>query len=137
MEVEDVNAESKTKRMDPSLILNIGNQLRIFLVERGAKTIDKGAQDQALRDQVADLKKDSYKACYDDSCQVELGKALAASHILRTKITRFGEQCVLNGELIELKREVVVSASAARGTCKEEGFLAMIEQVAGNLTARQ
>ena len=54
----------------------------------------------------------------------------AASHILRAQITRFGSLCVLNGELVDLRAEVATAAASSRGTCEEEGFLQMSEEVA-------
>jgi hypothetical protein len=132
MEVKDLNAGSKGAIGD-DLIRNLGSQLRIELAKRGAKTVDKSAQDEVLREQVKEIKNDSYKTCYDDSCQVELGKALAASHILRSQVTRFGSRCVLNAELFDLRREVTIAASSSRGDCEPEGFLRMSEEVANGL----
>lgn len=136
MDVEDLNASSSKNAIDADLVRNIGDQLRIFVAERGVRTIDRSAQERAFRDQIAALKNESHKACYDDSCQIELGKALAASHILRSKITRFGTKCVLNTELIDLKAEVAISAASARGDCAAEGFLRMSEELATNITGK-
>lgn len=116
--------------LDQNLMRNISDQLRIFVAQHGVRTVDRSAQDAAFRDQVSELKADSYKGCYDDNCQIELGKALAASHILRSRITQFGKLCVLNGELIDLRAEVATGAASARGNCEEEGFLQMSEDIA-------
>jgi hypothetical protein len=86
-----------------------------------------------MKEQIKDLKNESYKTCYDDSCQIELGKALAASHILRSQVTRFGSRCVLNAELFDLRREVTIAASSSRGDCEPEGFLRMSQEVANGL----
>lgn len=133
MDVADQNAGDEARALAPGLVRSLGDQLRIFIAQRGVRTIDRGAQESVLRDQVASMKSDSYKACYDDSCQIELGKALAASHILRARIVRFGARCVLNAELVDLKAEVTVTAASARGNCEEEGFLNMSEEVANHL----
>jgi hypothetical protein len=97
------------------------------------KTIDRGAQERYVREQISALKKESFKSCYDDSCQIELGKALAASHILRSRVTRFGKRCVLNAEVIDLRAEVTMGAASARGDCAAEGFLTMSEELANSL----
>jgi hypothetical protein len=133
MNVEDINADLPDRAIDPSVLLNLGDQLRIFVAQRGVRTIDRGAQDQVLKEQISEVKKESYQECYDDSCQIELGKALAASHILRSRITRFGARCVLNAEVIDLRVEVTVTAASAQGDCEAEGFLAMSEAVANSL----
>ncbi len=132
MDVKDLNAGNKGA-IGPDLIRNLGSQLRIFIAQRGAKTVDQSAQDLALRDQIKEMKNESYKTCYDDSCQIELGKALAASHILRSQVTRFGSRCVLNAELFDLRREVTIAASSSRGDCEPEGFLRMSQEVANGL----
>lgn len=129
MEVEDVNARTD-KALDRSLVRNLGDQLRIFVAQSGARTIDRSAQQTALKSQIDEMKGESYAACYDDACQIELGKALAASHILRARITQFGARCVLNAELIDLREEVTIKAASARGGCEAEGFLTMAERVA-------
>lgn len=126
--VMDVRTVTKGKGvLDDNLMRNIGDQLRIFLAELGVRTVDRRAQQ---REELSLVKADSYKGCYDDSCQIELGKALAASHIVRTRITQFGRLCVLNGELVDLRAEVATAAASSRGTCEEEGFLQMSEDVA-------
>lgn len=133
MNVEDANAGERDRALDPSLVKNLGDQIRVFIAQQGVRTIDRSSQDRALKDQIASVKSDSYKSCYDDSCQIELGKALAASHILRTRVARFGKRCVLNGELIDLKQEVTMAAASSQGDCGEEGFLNMGEEIAKNL----
>lgn len=123
--------------LDRDLMRNISDQLRIFVAQHGIKTVDRSAQDAAFKDHLAEMKADSYKGCYDDNCQIELGKALAASHILRSRITQFGKLCVLNGELIDLRAEVAIGAASSRGDCEEEGFLQMSEDIAKKLVAKR
>lgn len=131
MEVEQV--ETTGKSVDGQMVKNLGDQLRIFIAQSGVRTIDRGSQERAFKDQIQTMKSESYKECYDNSCQIELGKALAASHILRSRIAQFGSKCVLNAELIDLRSEVTVKASSARGACEPEGFLGMSEEVAQTL----
>jgi hypothetical protein len=133
MDVED-RAQSNDG-VSVVLLRNIGDQLRIFIAERGLRTIDRGEQEKARHQQITEAKGDSYKSCYDNSCQIELGKALAASHILRAQVARFGKSCVLNAELIDLRAEVTIAATSSRGACEEEGFLSMSEKVAQTLVA--
>lgn len=120
-DVEDVNAQDGEQAIDRGLVKNLGDQLRVFIAQHGLRTIDRSAQDKALREQIKVMKSESYESCYADECQVELGKALAASPILRTRITRFGSRCVLNGELIDLKAEVTTAAASSQGACEAEG----------------
>jgi hypothetical protein len=43
-----------------------------------------------MRDRIASDKAESYRACVDQSCQIELGKAMAAQKSLATKLIRVG-----------------------------------------------
>lgn len=129
MEISDVNADDKKKAVDTKLIRNLSDQLRVFVAQRGVRVIDRGQQERAIRDMLQEAKAESYKSCFDASCQIPLGKALAASHVLRSQVTQFGSACVLNGELIDLKSEVTIAAGSARSDCSEEGFLIASETV--------
>jgi hypothetical protein len=133
MEIEDSNSTDPRLALDLGLKRNMSDQLRIYVAQNGFKTVDRGAQERALKEQIAELKAESYHACYDQACQIELGKALAAQYVVRSQVTRFGASCVLNGELIDLKTEVVVKAASSRGACEPEGFVKMCEDVARNL----
>lgn len=111
------------------------DQIRIYLAERGARVIDRSAQEAAMKELVEEEKKRSYSTCVDSSCQIPLGKALAASHILRSTVARFGKACTTNGELIDLKAEVTIAAGSARGECEEEALLLAAETLAEQLIA--
>jgi hypothetical protein len=131
MSVED--ASGGADGLAPTLISNVGDQIRIFVAERGVRTIDRGTQEATFKAAVTRMKSESYQSCYASSCQIELGRALAASHILRSRITRFGSRCVLNGELIDLASEVTVGAASSQGACEPEGLLQMSESIAREL----
>jgi TolB-like protein len=99
------------------------DQMRVSLASRGMRVIDRGAQERALSEIIESEKVKSYSDCVDDSCQIPLGKALAASHILRTSLSRFGKMCAMTAELIALRESVTVSANTARSDCSEEQLL--------------
>ena len=86
-----------------------------------------------MKSLVQEEKARSYKSCVDQSCQIPLGKALAASHLMRSTIARFGTQCATNGELIDLRSEVTVAAGSARSSCDEEDLLYAVETLAEQL----
>lgn len=115
------------------LLLALSDQMRVFLAQRRVRVIDRGAQEEALRGLVEEEKQRSYGRCVDESCQIPLGKALAASHILRSAMARFGATCTTNGELIDLKTEVTIAAGSARSDCSEEGLLDATERLAEEL----
>jgi hypothetical protein len=118
---------------DKGTLLALTDQIRVFLAERGARVVDRSQQEAALRDLVNEEKKRSYSSCVDSSCQVPLGKALAASHILKSNVAKFGKTCATNGELIDLKSEVTVQAGSAKTECSEEALLYAAESLAEQL----
>jgi len=75
------------------------------------------------------------KACTSDACQLGVARQLGASHLLRTKIIRFGPRCVLSGDVVDVALDKNVSTVTASGTCDEEGFFAMSSELAGKLLA--
>lgn len=130
--VMNVETSGKTP-FDKSTLLALTDQVRVFLAERGARVVDRSTQDQALKGMVDEEKKKSYQACVDSSCQIPLGKALAASHILRSTVAKFGKACATNGELIDLRSEVTVAAGSSRSDCEEEALLYAAETLAEQL----
>lgn len=110
-------------------------QLRTSATERRLKVVSSSAQDQELERLVNEAKAESFKECYDEACQVELGKALAASHLLVSSLERFGGQCTVAWEILELKGETTVCGSSQRGRCDDAGLLESLDAVRGRLPA--
>jgi hypothetical protein len=89
-----------------------------------------------LRARLAQEKRQSYKACYDQRCQIELGKAVAAQRSLATKLLRVGKQCALTSLLYDLKTETTERAATVNTACAEEALLGGVEQLARQLAGR-
>jgi hypothetical protein len=115
--------------------LSLTDQLRVFLGMRGLRVIDRGMQERALEDMLKDEQARSYAPCVDESCQVPLGRALAATHILRSTIARFGRTCSTSAELIDLSAEVTVRAASVRSGCADEALLEATERLVAELYA--
>ena len=56
-----------------------------------------------LKRRLTNQKAESYKDCYSESCQIEIGKELAAQYALSTQVVRIGAQCVVTMKLFELR----------------------------------
>jgi hypothetical protein len=82
-----------------------------------------------LRDLINEQQAESYRACYDESCRIELGKALAAQKTLSPKLLRAGEQCVLGAVLYDLTGEIAERASSVRTDCTPEALLDGVDAV--------
>ncbi len=127
------------------LIDDLTDFLRTQIARRGKfVVIDKSRQAAALQKLVADERKESYKKCYDESCQIPLGKALSADTVLRVKITRIGSTYHLSAEMVDLAKEAVdpgraasvevpVEPKAGREDRLLDGIRSIARQIAGNL----
>jgi hypothetical protein len=86
-----------------------------------------------LRERIADQRKKSYGACYDEACQIELGKALAAQKSLATKLLRVSNRCALTAVLYDLRTETTETAASVDTECSVEALLGAVRKVAQQL----
>lgn len=131
--VMDSQMQGNQKTFSTATLVALTDQIRVFLASRGMRVIDRSSQERALAEIVAEEKKNSYKTCVDSACQVPLGKALAATHLMRSSVAKFGNACATNGELLDLRSEVTVAAGSARSGCTEEDLLYAAETLAEQL----
>ena len=91
------------------------------------------------RDQIharlAQQKKGSYRKCYDESCQIELGKALAARKTLATKILKVGRRCAITSTMYDLKTETADASALVKTDCDADSLLDSMDRVARQLSA--
>jgi hypothetical protein len=74
-------------------------------------------------------------ARYDDRCQLELGKALAARALVRPVLQPDGHGCVLALELYDLTRETLEWARSERTGCEADALAATARRLAQVLVA--
>jgi outer membrane protein OmpA-like peptidoglycan-associated protein len=86
-----------------------------------------------LRSAIVDTKADSYKACFDQSCQIELGKAVSASKTVATKLLRVGSRCALTTTIYDLKTETTERAATARTDCTADALFNAVDAVVHEL----
>jgi hypothetical protein len=110
------------------------DQLTEYLASRVAQVarLQVVPRDQ-LRTRLAAEKRDSYKQCFDQSCQIELGKAMAAQKSLATKLLRVGTQCAMTANLYDLKKETVEKAATARTACSDDALMGGVDEIARQL----
>lgn len=94
-----------------------------------------------LRERLGQTKAASYRACFDQACQIELGKELAAEKSLSTRVMRIGRQCVVTTNLFDLRRATTDRSSTREGPCTEDGVMAsvkaLVEDLAGAVKAEE
>jgi hypothetical protein len=88
---------------------------------------------QQLRERLMEEKKESYKVCYDEACQIELGKAISAQKSLATKIMRIGGKCAITASLYDLKTETTEKSASERTNCSEGDLMDGMDSIAKQL----
>jgi len=73
----------------------------------------------ALKEKVAE----SYKDCYAQACQLEIGKRVAAEKTLATAVKQIGSQCIVTMQLFDLRKSASENAGTAKSGC-DEGMVA-------------
>ncbi len=86
-----------------------------------------------LKQRLVSQKKASYKSCFDQSCQIEIGRELAANKSLSAQILKIGGGCVVTATLHDLRQAITEQAATATGACTEQGLLKSISAVVGKL----
>ncbi len=86
---------------------------------------------RALLEQSAE----SYKECYDEKCQVQLGRQLPANKLVTTTIMKTAGKCRVMASLYDLRKQTTDIVAKAKCACTEEGLVPAIEKVAAKLRA--
>lgn len=82
-----------------------------------------------LKERLSQQKTDSYKACYDQQCQIELGREVAAAKSLATQIGKIADQCTITANLFDLKKATTDAAAQETGGCDERSLFSMLRTV--------
>ena len=123
--------EDRESGIKPEVLSNLTELLAIYLAEGGYQVIPRDQVRARLREQ----KQESQKPCYDQSCQVDLGRELAAQKTVSTQIIKMGGTCHLTAALMDLKRAATEKAASAKAACNEKDLGAAVEEIAKKLTA--
>ena len=86
-----------------------------------------------IKAQLSRQKEESFKECYDQSCQIEIGKELAATHVLTSRITSVGSQCILTSFMYTLRTATTESASTVRTTCDADAMVEAVDRLVAEL----
>ncbi len=86
-----------------------------------------------LRQAVVQAKADSYQACFDQSCQIELGKALSAQKSLAAKLLRVGGRCAMTAALVDLRTETTERAASIKTDCAADALLGAADELVAQL----
>jgi uncharacterized protein len=117
----------------------LGKTTREQLTDYLVSLLSKGGFQVVPREQVRErmkgAKKESYKACYDQACQIELGRELAAQKSLASQVLKLGSQCKVTVNLYDLKSAASEKAGTASGGCGEDDIVASLETAVKSLVS--
>jgi len=82
------------------------------------------------------LKRRSYRDCHDRSCQIELGRELAASGSLAPRLLRIGSRCVATATLYDLRRETTERGATVEGRCSRDALRGLVAGLVARLAGR-
>ena len=124
--------EDRTSTFDKQVRDNLTEYLAVKLAEGGFQVIPR----EQVRQRLLDEKRKTYKECYDSSCQVEMGRELAAQKMISTRIIKVAGKCQLVVTLYDLKKAVTEKAASAEGSCDEKSMGQAILKVSAELSGK-
>ncbi len=127
-DIQDVNgklAKKELSQLTTFLATAMATTNRFTLVPR-----------EQLRERLIDKKKASYRQCYDNACQIELGKAVAAEKTLSTQLLEVGEECAVVANLYDLRSETTSAAAMVQTGCDKGKLMGAMKQVAEQIVTQ-
>jgi hypothetical protein len=127
------NIEDRGANLDPAMRVRLSDYLAMKIAATGRYQViprDK------LKERLVQQKKSSFKSCFDQSCQIEIGKELAAQKSVSTMVVKLGSKCSVTSVLYDLRTAASVGGASASGGCDEDGIVATLEEVVRKLAPR-
>jgi hypothetical protein len=124
--------EDRTATFDDEVLDNLTEYLTVKLAEGGYQVIPR---DQ-VRERLVLEKQGTYRECFDKSCQIEMGRELAAQKVLSVRILKVAGRCQLAATLFDLKKAATEDAASAEGSCDEESMGKAVLTVSKKLSAK-
>jgi hypothetical protein len=78
-------------------------------------------------------KRESYKACYDQSCQIEIGRELAAEQVVSTQIFKLGSKCTATVQVFDLATAATDRATTETGGCTVDKIVFLLSKALSRL----
>ncbi|HSA22639.1 MAG TPA: PEGA domain-containing protein, partial [Myxococcota bacterium] len=125
--------EDKGAGLDDKTIDQLTSYLEAAISEGNVYRIVPQA---TIKKALVEKKQESYQECYELSCQIELGRELAAEKSLSTAILRIGEGCTVTAALYDLKTQVSdATAKEPMKSCDQQDLRVGIDKAATKLKA--
>jgi hypothetical protein len=113
------------------------DQLTTYLGARLAEgTVFSVVPRAQLKAALDEQKKTSLEACYDEACQIEIGKEVSASKAVLSDVVRLtAEQCALTGTLFDLRAAASELATTEKVSCDPAALVAGLDRLSASLKA--
>lgn len=121
--------EDKGSGLEPEVLENLQDYSAARLTQCGYQVVPP----EQIRERLNDQKRETHKVCYDQACQVELGRELAAQKSLSTKILRIGNTCQVTAVLYDLRRGTTDTAATAESECEVDALLGGVKSITEKL----
>jgi len=118
--------------LGPDVIVRLSDYLAMRLAGTGRFLV---VPRDDIKARLSQQQTTSYKECYDQACQVELGRELAAQKSLSSTVAKLGSKCVVSAMLYDLKKAVAEQSGTAKGGCTEDGIVDSMEAMVDVLAA--
>jgi hypothetical protein len=82
---------------------------------------------------LSEQKRASHKACYDQTCQIEIGRELAAQYTVSAGISRVGTRCIITAAIYDLKKAATFKTASGKASCQQDALVSAVDQVAAKL----
>lgn len=86
-----------------------------------------------IRERLRDQQKDSFKVCYDQGCQIEVGRELAAEKVVSSSVRKVGSQCLVTAAIYDLRRAASERTASLRRACNTDDLIGAVEEIARGL----
>jgi len=128
-----LDIEDRGSGLSADVLDRLTDYLAVLMAEAGYSVVPR----EQIRDRLVQMQKESYKSCYDQKCQIDLGRELAAQKVLAPKVLQIGGECRLLGTLLDLKLAASERAATAKAACNERGMLLAVERLVAKLTGQR
>lgn len=123
--------ELRRVRLSKALVEALWETLTTKLTESGAYQV---VPKDKLKSRLRKAKRRSFKRCYAKSCQLAIGRELAANKTISARITRVGRTCLFSLKVWDLRKATAEKAAQAKGKCGESALLSAVESAVAKLT---
>ncbi|MBN2497334.1 MAG: SUMF1/EgtB/PvdO family nonheme iron enzyme [Deltaproteobacteria bacterium] len=78
---------------------------------------------------------ESHRECYDEKCQIELGRQLPADKLLTATVVKVGTSCRVSASIYDLKRQTTDFTARKAGGCSLAELVESIDAIAAEIRA--